>query len=283
MENRDRSKDRRPRAGRPGNRGTLRPSGRGGFRGRGMSRRPAPFVPRDTRSTQAGSERVRHALGEESRAETLLNDRALGNGDETRIPPLEAGNVRIIPLGGVEEIGRNMVAVEFGRDIVIIDCGLQFREEETPGIDYILPNTKYLEDNMERVRGLFITHGHLDHIGGIPYIIDKIGYPPIYTRRLTAMMIRKRQEEFPHLRPLDIKEIEKDDVVRVGDLKIRFFAVYHTIPDSMGVIIETPYGDIVDTGDLRLEHVDGIPTESEEREYAKFKDRNVLMLMQDST
>lgn len=206
-----------------------------------------------------------------------------GNGENVVIPPLAEGNIRIIPLGGVEEIGRNMVAVEYGNDIVIVDCGFQFREEETPGIDYILPNTKYLEDRMDRIRGMVITHGHLDHIGGIPYIIDKIGYPPIYTRRLTAVMIKKRQEEFPHLKPLDIREIETRDTVRAGEIKLKFFSVYHTIPDSMGVIIETPYGGIAHTGDLRLEHENGIPTEDEEKEYAQFKDKNILMLMQDST
>ncbi len=150
------------------------------------------------------------------------------DGEEKPIPPLEAGNIRIIPLGGVEEIGRNMTLVEFGNDIVAIDCGFQFREDDTPGIDYILPNTKYLEDRQDKIRGLFITHGHLDHIGGIPYIIDRIGYPPIYTRRLSAVMIKKRQEEFPNLKPLTIHEVEKEDTVRVGDLRVRFFSVSPT-------------------------------------------------------
>jgi ribonuclease J len=205
------------------------------------------------------------------------------NGEDTMIPPVEPGHIRIIPLGGVEEIGRNMTMIEFGDDIVIVDCGFQFKEEETPGIDYILPNTKYLEDRAHKIRAMFITHGHLDHIGGIPYVIDRIGYPPLYTRRLTSVMIRKRQEEFPHLKPLDIYEVEKDEVVRVGDLRVRFFSVFHTIPDSMGIIIETPYGDLVFTGDLRLDHIDGVPTETEEKEFAFFKDRNVLFLAADST
>ena len=183
----------------------------------------------------------------------------------------------------MEEIGRNMTAVEFGDDIIVVDCGFQFREDETPGVDYILPNTKYLEDRARQIRGLFITHGHLDHIGGIPYIIDRIGYPPIYTRRLTAVMIHKRQEEFPNLKPLDIHEVEKDDTVRVGDLRVRFFSVYHTIPDAMGIIIETPYGDVVFTGDLRLDHIDGVPTEQEEKEFSWFADRKVLFLGADST
>ncbi len=205
------------------------------------------------------------------------------NGEEVVIPPLEPGNIRIVPLGGVEEIGRNMTAIEFGNDIIIIDCGFQFREEETPGIDYILPNTKYLEDRRDKIRGMFITHGHLDHIGGIPYIIDRIGYPPIYTRRLSSVMIKKRQEEFPNLKPLDIHEVEKEDTVRVGELRVKFFAVSHTIPDAMGIIIETPYGLMVFTGDLRLDHMDGIPSESEEKEFAYFKDKKVLFLAADST
>ncbi len=207
-----------------------------------------------------------------------------GNGTEEKpIPPLAPGNIRIIPLGGVEEIGRNMTMVEFGDDIVIVDCGFQFREDDTPGIDYILPNTKYLEERREKIRGLFITHGHLDHIGGIPYIIDRIGYPPIYTRRLTAVMIKKRQEEFPNLKPLDIHEVEKNDTVRVGNLRVGFFSVYHTIPDSMGIVVETPYGSVVFTGDLRLDHIDGIPTPEEEESFAYFADKKVLFLAADST
>lgn len=208
---------------------------------------------------------------------------AIPGADEKPIPPLEPGNIRIIPLGGVEEIGRNMTAIEYGDDIIAIDCGFQFREDDTPGIDYILPNTKYLEDRRDKIRGLFITHGHLDHIGGIPYIIDRIGYPPIYTRRLSAVMIKKRQEEFPNLKPLDIHEVEKDDTIRAGNLRVKFFAVSHTIPDAMGIIIETPYGLVVFTGDLRLDHVDGIPSEKEEEEFGFFKDKKVLFLAADST
>lgn len=197
--------------------------------------------------------------------------------------PAAGDNIRIIPLGGVEEIGKNMTLIEYKDDIVVIDMGFQFKDDDTPGVDYILPNTKYLEDRKDKIRGVIITHGHLDHIGGIPYIMDRIGNPPLYTRALTSIMVKKRQEEFPHLPALDIRVVEKEDTILLGKLKVRFFAVTHTIPDSMGVIIDTPYGAIVTPGDIKLDHVDGVPTEREEKEFSRFEKEKVLFLMMDST
>ncbi len=199
------------------------------------------------------------------------------------IPPPAADTVRIIPLGGVEEIGRNMTAIEVGNDIFILDCGFQFSEDETPGIDYILPNTGYLEERRDKIRGLLISHGHLDHIGGIPYILDRIGNPVIYTRRLTGRMIQKRQEEFASAQPVQIREVEKNEVLKLGAATIRFFGVTHTVPDSMGIIIETPWGDVVFTGDIKLSHVDGEPSDEEKREFGIFAHRKVLALLMDST
>jgi ribonuclease J len=199
------------------------------------------------------------------------------------VPPPREDVVRIIPLGGVEEIGRNMTAIEFRDDILILDAGFAFSEDDTPGIDYILPNTGYLEERRDKIRGLLISHGHLDHIGSIPYIIDRIGNPTIYTRRLTGMMIKKRQEEFAQTAPVVIREVERDEVIKLGQLNIRFFGVTHTVPDSMGIIIETPYGDVVFTGDIKLNHDNGEPSDEEKREFGIFKDRNVLALLMDST
>ena len=199
------------------------------------------------------------------------------------VPPPANDVVRIIPLGGVEEIGRNMTAIEIGNDIFILDCGFSFGEGETPGIDYILPNTGYLEERRDKIRGLLISHGHLDHIGGIPYIIDRIGNPPIYTRKLTGMMIKKRQEEFALTAPVMIREVERDEVLKLGNVTVRFFGVTHTVPDSMGIIIETAWGDVVFTGDIKLNHEGGEPSDEEKREFSIFKDRKVLALLMDST
>jgi len=236
------------------------------------------------RSRGHGRAPIRHHRTRDSKDKSSrLSTRVLpSTKPQVTIPPI-GDNVRIIPLGGVEEIGRNMTMVEYKDDIIVIDCGFQFKDEDTPGIDYILPNTKYLEERKDKIRALIITHGHLDHIGGIPYVIDKIGYPPVYTRNLTALMIKKRQEEFPHLKPLNIKIIEKGDQLKLGNLPIRFFAVTHTIPDSMGVIIETPHGAVVTPGDFKLDHLDGTPTEAEEEAYSIFEKEKVLVLMADST
>jgi ribonuclease J len=209
--------------------------------------------------------------------------RGVGKKVEDIIPPIEGENIRIIPLGGVEEIGRNMTMIEYKGDIIVIDIGFQFKDEDTPGIDYILPNTKYLEDNKERIKAVFITHGHLDHIGGLPFIIDRIGYPKIYTRQFGAIMIQKRQDEFPHLQPLDIQIIEGNETITCGSLKIKTFPISHTIPDSMGLVIETPHGNIVFIEDVRVDNVNGVPTEKEIEQYKMFKNMKTLLLTMDST
>ena len=200
------------------------------------------------------------------------------------VPPL-GDSIRIIPLGGVEEIGKNMTVIEFGDDIIVVDAGIQFTDDDTPGVDYILPNIKYLEDRKDRIRALVITHGHLDHIGGIPYLITRLGNPPIYTREFGALLIQKRQAEFPQLAPLNIKIVEASDksIPITPNLKLRFFGLTHSIPDSTGIIIETPYGDIVNTGDVRVENENGVVVPKETEQYAMFKDRNVLLFTMDST
>lgn len=222
---------------------------------------------------------IRNKKNSGPKFETKISDAT----ELAHIPPLAEDSIRIINLGGVEEIGRNMSCIEYKDSIIVVDCGFQFSESTTPGIECILPNTRYLEENKHRIKGMLITHGHLDHIGAIPYILPRIGNPKIYARQFTALMIKKRHEEFPHLDPINMEIVETEDVVELGDFKARFFAVSHAIPDSMGLIIETPFGDIVHTGDLRLDHENGVPTEGEIERYKIFDNRNILCLLTDST
>jgi len=206
------------------------------------------------------------------------------NGESTDKIPESGDNIRIVPLGGVEEVGRNMTAIEFKGSIIVIDAGFQFRDDNTPGIDYILPNTKYLEDNKEKIKALFITHGHLDHIGAIPYIMERIGNPPIYTAQFGAIMIAKRQEEFVNIPKPDIRVLDPNQTITISEeLSVTTFPISHTIPDSIGMIIKTPYGNIVFIEDVRVDNINGIPTEEEFEQYKRFKDMEVLLLTMDST
>ena len=200
-------------------------------------------------------------------------------------PEKPAENIaRIVPLGGAEEVGRNMVAIDVNGDIIVMDVGFHFKDEAgLSGIDYTLPNTKFLEKNIDRIRGVIITHGHLDHIGGIPFLLPRFGNPPIYTRRVTSIMIQRRQEEYPDVPAPVINEIEVGSTVTIGNTKVKFFPVTHSIPDSMGVSITTPYGNIVVSGDLKLEHEDGIPSAREQKTWGDLSKDNNIFLIADST
>ncbi len=200
-------------------------------------------------------------------------------------PETPAKNVaRIIPIGGVEEVGRNLMAIDVNNDIFVMDAGFQFVSEEgAPGVDYILPNTQYLEKNKDRVRAVIITHGHLDHIGGIPFLLNRFGNPPIYTLNLTAVMIAKRQEEYPDVPKPEVIIVETGTERTISNTKIKFFQVTHSIPDSMGVSLQTPEGNVVISGDLKLDHDDGEPSDREKKVWGDLgKDKNIFFVA-DST
>lgn len=203
------------------------------------------------------------------------------------IPALADGDIRVIPLGGVEQVGQNMNIVETKDDIFIIDIGIQFSsEEETPGVDYIIPNIKYLMDKKDKIRGVFVTHGHLDHIGAFPYIIDQLGYPTIYCGLLTKWMIDKRNSEFPHLEKLNYNVVEAGQHVTVGNgMKVKIFNVTHSIPDAIGFSFETEHGNIIFAGDTKLEHINGIPVQREIDAYGylETETQKNLLFLSDST
>jgi ribonuclease J len=129
----------------------------------------------------------------------------------------------------------------------------------------MLPNVSYLAENKHKIKAAIITHGHLDHIGGIPFLMPKIGNPPIYTQELTALLIKKRMEEFPGLPGLKINLVEPEDQIKIAELSFEFFGVTHSIPDSMGISVKTKHGNIVVSGDLKLAHDNGIPIEREQK------------------
>jgi ribonuclease J len=192
-------------------------------------------------------------------------------------------NLRIVPLGGLEEVGANMTVYEYGDDILVVDVGLAFPDETTPGIDYIIPDTKWLEENKHRIRAVIITHGHLDHTGALPYILPKIGDPPVYTLALTAGLIKKRLEEFGMLARTKLNVITKDDVLTFGNFKVRFFAVNHNIPDSVGISILSPAGQVIHTGDWKFDHTPVNEKPTEFHKLAKFGGEGVTVLLSDST
>lgn len=167
----------------------------------------------------------------------------------------EGETLKFVPLGGLEEIGRNMMFFEYRNEIVVIDAGLQFPEETTPGIDYIIPNVSYLESKKQNVCALILTHGHYDHIGAVPYVLQKIGNPPIYSAAISKEIVLKRQSDFPNAAKPKIEVIKDGDEIKLGQyFTAGFFNVEHTIPDTIGVILKTPVGNMVHFPDFKFDY-----------------------------
>jgi ribonuclease J len=201
----------------------------------------------------------------------------------TKVKTFDHGKLKIVVLGGNEEVGRNMTILEYENDIIIIDMGIQFPEEDMPGIDFIIPNIEYLKTKKKNIRGVVITHGHLDHIGAIPYLIPELGNPVIYSAPLTLGLIKKRHEEFKDLPALNLQAVTPDDTITLGTFKVSFFAVSHNIPASMGIIVDTPLGKVVHSGDFKLDFDGPVRDMPEVSKIAKLGEENVLALMSDST
>ena len=192
-------------------------------------------------------------------------------------------NLKIIPLGGLGEVGRNMMLLEHNNAILIIDMGFGFPEEDMPGIDFTIPNISYLKNKEKNILGIIVTHGHYDHIGAIPYLIEQIGNPIIYTGPLTREIIIKRQEEFPSLPKLKIEQVKDGSKIKLGPFNVEFFRQTHTIPDNLGLFIETPVGNILHTSDFKFDQtpLNDLPTNFEK--FENFSKKGILLLMSDST
>lgn len=194
-------------------------------------------------------------------------------------------SLKIIPLGGLSEVGRNMMLLEYEGEILVVDVGFRLPEEDMPGIDYIVPNINYLKNKQKNILGIVFTHGHYDHIGSVPYLIGKIWHPnlEIYASPLARGIILKRQGDFPNQPKLDIEEVKNGSKIKLGPFRIEFFKQNHNIPDNLGLFIETPVGNILHTSDFKFDSnpVNDLPTDFEKLKF--LSKRKILLLMSDST
>jgi ribonuclease J len=193
-----------------------------------------------------------------------------------------ANKLRIIPLGGLGEVGKNMMVLEYGKNIIIIDTGIMFPENDMLGIDFIIPDFNYLADKKDMVRGIILTHGHEDHVGGLPYVIQEIR-APIYATKLTQGLAEVKLKENHLLDETELNTIQPGDRIALGPFRVEFFHVCHSIPDGVGLAIETPVGLVVHSGDFKFDYtpVDGKPPDF--AKLAELGGRGVLVLMSDST
>lgn len=196
--------------------------------------------------------------------------------------PAARGTLRIIPIGGCDEVGRNMTVLEYGDDILIMDMGVQFPEEDMPGIDFVIPNIGYFKGKERNIRGIVITHGHFDHIGAISYLAPRLGNPPIYATLLPLAMIKKRHEEF-RTQPLHLNAMRPGEDLQLGCFRVETFYESHNIPDSIGLIVHTPFGIVVNTGDFKFDLAPLGTTPGDIAKIAALADKGVLALLSDST
>lgn len=195
---------------------------------------------------------------------------------------MSSKTLRLVPLGGLGEVGKNMMAIEYGHDILVVDTGIMFPENDMLGIDYIIPDFRYLHDKADRVRGIIVTHGHEDHTGAIRHVLETIP-APVFSTPLTRGLLEAKLSRGGALRQADLQTIRAGDQKKLGPFEVDFFHVCHSIPDGVGLGISTPAGLIVHSGDFKFDHtpVDGWPTDF--AKLAELGERGVLALLADST
>ncbi len=194
----------------------------------------------------------------------------------------KANTLKVIPLGGLYEIGKNMTAYEYGEDIVLVDCGMSFPEDEMLGIDVVIPDITYLKKNRERVRGIVLTHGHEDHIGSIPYVLRELNVP-IYGTRLTLGLVERKCSEFQGLDKLQLNVVHPGDKVKLGHIKVELIHVSHSIPGAVAFCLHTPLGRVIHTGDFKVDYtpIDGQRTDL--NKFAELGSKGVLLMLCEST
>ena len=170
------------------------------------------------------------------------------------------GSVKIIPLGGLEQIGMNITAIQYDDSIIVVDCGLSFPEEEMLGIDLVIPDVTFLKQNLDKVKGFVITHGHEDHIGAIPYVLKDVNVP-IYATKLTMGLIESKLKEHSMLRSVKRKVVKYGQSITLGDFRVEFIRTNHSIADAAALAIFSPAGTIIHTGDFKVDYT---PVRSEE-------------------
>ncbi len=218
----------------------------------------------------------------EKKTRKARSTRSLAKRDDTLDFTFKKEKLKIIPLGGLQEIGKNITVFEYGDDIVIVDCGLAFPEDDMLGIDLVIPDFTYLEKNQDKIRGLVITHGHEDHIGAIPYLLQKINVP-IYATKLTAGLISHKLEEHKLLKSTKLKIVNQGQTITLGKIRVEFIRSCHSIPDAVALAIHTPAGTVVHTGDFKIDYT---PIDDERMDFgrlAELGNKGVLALMSDST
>ncbi|MBE6053603.1 MAG: ribonuclease J [Clostridium sartagoforme] len=194
----------------------------------------------------------------------------------------EKAKVKIIPLGGINEIGKNITAIEYKEDIIVIDCGLKFPDEDMFGIDLVIPDISYLLKNRDKIRGIFLTHGHEDHIGALPYVLRQLNVP-VYGTKLTLGIVETKLKEHGLLASTELIRVKPRDVIKLNSVSVEFIKTNHSIADSVAIAIHTPLGVVLHTGDFKIDYT---PIDGEPMDFGRFAEigkKGVLVMMADST
>ena len=188
----------------------------------------------------------------------------------------------VLALGGINEIGKNMYVIQYGDDLLVVDCGAKFADHNILGVDLIIPDVTYLQEHQEKIKGLIVTHGHEDHIGAIPYFLKKLNVP-VYASRFTLGLIELKLKEHKFLRESTLHEVQADSTLTFGQIDVSFFKVSHSIPDCLGIVFDTPEGKVVHTGDFKFDLTPVNNQYSDIHKMANIGEEGVLLLISEST